>query len=89
MRIGSETATVTGRLAPMGKKSRYYVEYGPDANYGHKTREEYGGLQITPRSVIVSLTGLQPDSTCHCRIVGVNEDETTFGEDAVLRTKPR
>ncbi len=49
-RIRNGSARVEGRLNPLGKKTEFYFEYGPDTNYGQKTSPQYGGLQITPRA---------------------------------------
>ena len=85
-RISSEAATLTGRLTPLGKKTQFYFEYGPDTKYGTKSTEQYGGLQITPRLAAAAITGLRPDTTYHYRLVGVNEDGTTSGSDATFAT---
>ncbi|MDA1140351.1 MAG: hypothetical protein O3B01_17400 [Planctomycetota bacterium] len=85
-RIKSDAATVTGRLTPMGKKTQFFFEYGIDARYGSKSAEQYGGIQITPRLASAVLTGLKPGKTYHYRLVGVNEDGTTFGPDAMFTT---
>lgn len=86
-RLGCTAATLTGRLTPMGKRTKFHFEYGPDANYGSKTEEQYGGLQLTPRFAAAELTGLTPGKTYHYRLVGVNEDGTTLGADAMFTTK--
>jgi hypothetical protein len=86
IRISGMTATLTGRLTPMGKRTQFYFEYGADGNYGAKTPEQYGGLQITPRYAAADLTGLQPGTTYHYRLVGVNETGTTVGENATFTT---
>lgn len=88
-RIGTETATLTGRLTPMGKRTQFHFEYGPDTKYEMKSAEQYGGLQITPRLAAIALTGLKPDTTYHYRLVGVNESGTTVGADAAFRTKAK
>jgi hypothetical protein len=87
IRLGPDKATLTGRLTPMGKRTQFYFEYGPDTNYGSKTAEQYGGLQITPRLALAEITGLKPETTYHYRLVGVNETGTTAGPDATFRTK--
>ena len=49
----------------------------------------YGGLQITPRTVLTHLAGLKPGTTYHYRLVAHNPSGPTYGEDALLITAPR
>ncbi len=86
-RIGPETATLTGRLTPMGKKTQFHFEYGPDTNYGSKSEPQYGGLQITPRWAGAELLGLKSKTEYHYRLVGVNDAGTTYGADATFTTR--
>ena len=88
-RITPDSATVTGRLAPNGRQTQFYFEYGTDVGYGAKSAEQYGGVQITPRLASTVLTGLKPNTTYHYRLVGVNEDGTTLGADATFTTRTR
>lgn len=81
-RIRNGSAKVEGRLNPLGKKTEFYFEYGPDVGYGQKTPVQYGGLQITPRSSSALLTGLTPGKTYHYRLMAVNETGTSYGADA-------
>ena len=85
-RVTATSAKVEGRLNPMGLPMHFYFEYGPDANYGSRSPETYGGLQDTPRTSLATLTGLNPDTTYHYRLVVANEVGTTYGNDAFLRT---
>lgn len=85
-RVDNQSATLVGRLTPMGKKTQFYFEYGTDTTYGLKTPEQYGGLQITPRLSQARLSGLKADTTYHYRLVGVNEEGTTTGANATFRT---
>jgi hypothetical protein len=88
-RVTATSARVEGRLGPMGLRAQFYFEYGPDTGYGSKSAEGYGGLQITPRAVFATLTGLKPGTRYHYRLVGVNEAGTTHGGDAVFETAAR
>jgi hypothetical protein len=81
-RIRNGSAKIEGRLNPLGKKTEFYFEYGPDTGYGQKTSVQYGGMQITPRSSFALLTGLTPGKTYHYRLVAVNETGTSHGADA-------
>lgn len=85
-RISADAATLTGRLTPMGKKTQFYFEYGPNPQYGSKSEPQYGGLQITPRLAASELSGLKFNTIYHYRLVGVNEEGTTHGADASFST---
>lgn len=86
-RITATSATAQGRMSPLGLKTQFYFEYGPDTKYGSKTPETYGGLEITPRSVFAPLTGLKPATKYHYRLVAVNEKGTSVGHDESFVTK--
>ncbi len=86
-RLTETTATLSGRLTPMGQPTKFYFEYGPDTNYGSKTPESYGGLQITPRTATAEIADLKPATTYHFRLVGVNDLGMTHGADATFQTK--
>ena len=85
-RITSTTAKLGGRLNPLGLRTQFHFEYGPDTKIGHKTPSQYGGLQITPRTVFANLTGLKSSTKYHYRIVGTNESGTTFSSVATFTT---
>lgn len=89
IRVTGATAQVRGRLNPLGLRTDFYFEYGPDQNYGQKTPKTYAGLQITPRLAFANLTGLQPGTKYHYRLVAVNEQGTNPGGDAVFDTTKR
>jgi hypothetical protein len=86
-RVSATTAQIRGRLNPLGLRTEFYFEYGPDTSYGLKSPKSYGGLEITPRLCFANLTGLKPASTYHYRLVATNEKGTSQGADAVFQTK--
>lgn len=86
-RIANGMAKVEGRLNPLGKATKFHFEYGPTKDYGQKTPETYGGLQITPRLGFAALTGLKSGMEYHYRLVAVNETGTSYGEDATFTAK--
>lgn len=85
-RITPTSTQLRGRLNPLGLRTEFYFEYGPDTSYGLKTPKTYGGLDITPRLAFANLTGLKPATPYHYRLVAVNEQGTTMGADAVFQT---
>jgi hypothetical protein len=83
-RVERSAVTVFGRLNALGLATRYYCEYGPDTGYGQRTAARYGGLQVTPRTVFVPLTGLERGVTYHYRLVAENDEGAAYGADATL-----
>ncbi|MDA0833826.1 MAG: discoidin domain-containing protein [Planctomycetota bacterium] len=85
-RLAGSSATVTGRLTPLGKKTVFYFEYGTNTRYGNSTSPQYGGLQMTPRLAFAAIDGLKPGTTYHYRLVAENESGVTIGDDATFET---
>ncbi|HTH47218.1 MAG TPA: fibronectin type III domain-containing protein, partial [Candidatus Limnocylindria bacterium] len=81
-RVTATGATLQGRLNPLGRDTRFYFEYGPDARYGARTPATPGSRMITPRSAYATLSGLKPGTTYHYRLVAVNDRGTGTGADA-------
>jgi len=98
--VGARSATLEARIDPNGKATRYHFEYGtaacavnpcssvpvPDASAGSGS----GFIKVSR-----PITGLQPDTTYHFRVVAENcEGEEqgseceTEGEDRTFRTFP-
>lgn len=84
--IGSTTATLNGNLAPNGAPTSYYFQYGTSADYGAQTPTQGPVKGGATKNVSAALTGLQPGTTYHYRLVGTNADGTTTGKDATFTT---
>ncbi len=83
-------ATLHGGLNPDGLDTTYYFEWGKTKFYGH-TRPAPPGTAVgttSSESVALStgLTELEPDTTYHFRMVGVNEFGVSVGEDETFTT---
>jgi hypothetical protein len=67
-------AEVTGTVNPEREKARYYFEYGPTAAYTNNTPETAIEQGETNLNVEVGqiITGLQPETTYHYRLVAEN-----------------
>ena len=85
-RITATSAKLAGRLNALGEPTMFHFEYGLDTKYGSKTMPMTGGIQITPRTSFGHLTGLNPDTTYHYRLVTTNAHGTAHGADATLTT---
>lgn len=79
-------ATLNGTVDPVGVTSSYHFDVGLDTAYGASTPD--AGLASADRNVPVStpLTGLQPATIYHYRLVATNTHGTTYGADATFAT---
>ena len=84
--ITNSSARLEGRFNPLGLRTEFHFEYGTTADFGSKSPSQDGGLQITPRTAFERLTDLRPETTYHYRLVAVNEEGTTYGEDFSFTT---
>ncbi len=90
-KVGSVNAEAVGSFDPEGyvgkfAASSYHFEYGPTMEYGFKTPAtnvpaEHGG--VTARAL---LTGLQPSTEYHFRLVATDQYGTTQGPDLSFTT---
>ncbi len=86
--IAHSAALLTGTLAPAGLVTEYHFEYGPTAAYGSATPSgQVTGMSVQP--VSVQVTGLQPGTTYHVRLVATNDGGTLQGADMTFSTLER
>ncbi len=85
--VEATSATVGGSYIGTGTDTKYFFEYGFDTGYGQSTPITDNGAGSGPQTVEpVSITGLQPFTTYHYRIVATNTLGTTYGQDETLTT---
>jgi hypothetical protein len=81
--VSVSSATLHGSLAPENGSVTYFFEYGTEAGvYGSQTAEltsPSSGAESAPVEAVVS--GLQPNTTYHFRLVASNSFGTTHGAD--------
>ncbi len=82
------TVSVNAVVNPESHETTYHVEYGTTAAYGSSTSAAslIGTFEDEP--VNVALSGLQPRTTYHFRVVASNSAGSTFGEDETFTTLP-
>ena len=85
-------ATLHGAFDPDGLQTSYYFEWGRTRRYGQRSAAppgtDAGTTSPGELQFAAPVTGLEPDTTYHFRIVATNSRGTTFGEDRTLTTDP-
>ncbi len=87
--VGSDEATVEGTVNPEGSSTSYHFEYGATTSYGSKQPAAAKEIGYGASSVSVSeaLSGLEPGTTYHYRLVAESPEGTTEGEDETFETE--
>jgi IPT/TIG domain-containing protein len=84
----STSVVLAGTIDPGGVLASYYYEWGPDINYGQSTPDVDAGSGSGPSSAPQEVTGLDPNTTYHYRIIGSNSSGQILGEDQSVTTDP-
>jgi hypothetical protein len=77
-------ATLRGTVTPNGLSSQYRFEYGLTEGYGSKVPvpdAAFSSNLYAPHDVAHTVSGLQPGTTYHYRLVATNAKGTTNGPD--------
>ncbi len=83
-------ATLRGKVNPFGLQTHYYFEYGLTAEYG--SRAPVGGIGAVAgqgyllQGVAHGISGLQPGTTYHYRLIAESSAGRTVGEDRAFTT---
>jgi hypothetical protein len=80
------SATLTGSLNPHGSDTSYYFQYGPTRAFGAQTAVANAGAGASTVKVTVPVSGLQPITTYHFRLIAVNAAGATTGDDRAFKT---
>ena len=84
--VGYATATLAGSVNPNGVDTSYYFQYGPTKSYGFQTAIADAGAGTGTVAVRLAISGLQPITVYHYRIVAVNGRGVATGGDNSLKT---
>jgi hypothetical protein len=85
----TETAALlTGTVDPNGLSTTYYYQYGESAEYSKTTPAHQAGAGSVAVQAPAELDDLVPSTVYHYRLVAVNEDGATYGEDRQFTTDP-
>jgi hypothetical protein len=80
------SAVLGGTLNPNGNDTSYYFQYGPTRAYGGQTAIANAGSGTKALTVRVPVSGLQPLTIYHYRLIAVNSSGATLGGDETLKT---
>jgi len=88
--IKSTSAMLNGSFIGNGEDTHYYFEWGTETSYGHLTAEvdAHSPSGPSPTKVSSELSGLNPFTTYHYRVVASNGGGTNYGGDQEFRTLP-
>ena len=80
------SATLTGSVTPNGADASYYFQYGLTKAYGGQSAIADAGSGTKRVNVSLSVTGLQPLTVYHYRLVAVNSAGASIGGDRTFLT---
>jgi hypothetical protein len=80
------SATLGGTVNPEAGATSYYFQYGPTHAYGGQSAIGSAGAGDKGVSVAVGISGLQPLTVYHYRLVAVNATGTALGKDHTFQT---
>jgi hypothetical protein len=83
--VTQSTATITATIDPGGLETLYELDLGTSTAYG-TTYPGDAGSGSTPTTVTFELTGLEPGTTYHYRLLAGNGKETEMGPDRTFTT---
>jgi hypothetical protein len=86
--LAPTSVTLDGVLNPHGNDTVYHFEYGTNTSYGSVTPvpNADAGAGATDVAISESLTGLQPGTTYHYRLIANNAGGTIYGSDQTFTT---
>jgi hypothetical protein len=85
--IATNTATLNGTVNPHGLTTTVYFQYGTTTSYGHTSASQSKTGNVY-QNVSANISGLTARTTYHFRIVGSNNNGTSYGSDRTFTTQP-
>lgn len=89
--VKDKTASLKGNVDPNNAATTYYFEYGTTEAYGSFIpvgKNGSAGSGGSPVAVSQALSGLEPETTYHFRLVAENEKGKSTGADQAFTTLP-
>ena len=88
--LTNQSAELRGSYGGDGADTKFFFEYGTSTFYGRSTPEQDAGSGSGHQALgPVAVTGLQPATTYHFRLVASNAFGTTHGQDLTFTTFAR
>lgn len=84
--VGNAAATLNGTVNPNGQATQYAFQWGPTTGYGHETALTSAGSGKSSIAVAASITGLNPGTRYHFRIIAISAGGTAVGGDVSFTT---
>jgi hypothetical protein len=84
--VSTGSATLAGTINPHGKATTYSFQYGPTASYGLQSPVVSAGSGTSAVTVHAAITGLEPGTQYHYRLVALSADGTAASPDAMFST---
>jgi hypothetical protein len=86
--VSFASATLTGTINPNGENTSYYFQYGPTRGaYVSQTGIADAGSGTHGVPARIAISGLQPITVYHYRLVAVNASGVATGGDQTLKTE--
>jgi hypothetical protein len=87
--LGSVRATLQAEVNPEGKETMVHVEYSGGSETKSSPPEELGGpADFELHEAAVTISGLKPETTYHCKFIAENADGTTPpGQEGEFETR--
>jgi hypothetical protein len=79
-------ATLNGTVNPNATDTRYYFQYGETTAYGSSTSEGDAGSGTAAVPESATVTGLEPNTTYHYRLVAKSTAGESYGADSTFTT---
>ncbi len=85
--VGTNQATLNGRVNANNQSTNISFEYGLTTAYGTTAASTPSTITgVTDRSVLLNLTGLSLNTTYHYRVIAQNGTGTTYGSGMIFTT---
>jgi phosphodiesterase/alkaline phosphatase D-like protein len=87
--VGKTGVTLNASYTGTEADTHFYFEWGTDSSYGNVTVLAPGaddGVHSGPRTISANVSGLQPETSYHYRVVASNVGGTSKGEDRTFKT---
>ena len=84
--VTTSSARLNGRVHPNGHGTKWFFEYGTTIAYGGHTDEVSAGGSGSWKNVSATVSGLEPGTTYHFRVVADNSRGTTRSDDLSFTT---